>query len=163
MKSNKVLKLVIVLLLLGTMIPVVSAKKDAWKLKVMGIGTGTVNETPIAVGMRFTAKVSPSDDPASVWDYEGPAHGVLKFITPDQNILTDGMNYVSIAVDDAGKVQAFKCEVNGQFLPIKSVIGNDGEKQWVTKDAVYVTKKGPVILNLIWNFRVEIEGVDAGH
>ena len=49
----------------------------------------------------------------------------------------------------------FKVEINGQYLPIKSVTGRNGKTVLVTENAEMTIRGRTGKLNLVWNFWVD--------
>ena len=165
MKSSKVMKLLVVLLLLGCILPTTSAKKEVINVKATAGGTYIINGSPPNVpfhaGLSLRAKVSLNED----GDYEGPAKIRSLFVLPDGTKITTNTrsSFIIPGYGDVGLARTAIIVVNDQEIPITQILEGDS-KIWVTENAVYTLQNGmEITLNLKWNFKVEIEGIEAGH
>lgn len=156
MKSSRILKIVAVLLLIGCLLPSVSAKKETIKLRA--VARGTIKDTRVAV--RVAARVSEVE-----CGYSGPAVIRLSFVLPDgTKISCKGRSKLRGTIDihispDTGKAQEISIEFNDQVIPLTYDIDKG---KWVTENAE-ITVRGDikVTLNLVWRFFTSSPGLDA--
>lgn len=153
MKTRTLSKLVVLLLVVGALVPATAAKKD-WNVSASAKGIVSVGEVSRRTSVKLAANVQPTED-----GYSGNA--VIQFVLPDGTKISR-IGTLHMLLGSENEVLSFTVEINGQFLPIKSVLIK-GKPRWVTAGAELLVNGKPVELNLVWNFHLEIEGVTAGH
>lgn len=94
-------------------------------------------------------------------DIEWSATIVMRFVLPDGTKITAFRDLpFFVEVGDDGVLQGFKVEINGQFIPISTT--GVKNKVYGTLHAI-IAHESTHVVDFNLRFKVEIEGVDAGH
>ena len=158
LKSSKLMKILVLFILVGCLVPAVTAKKTG---EVIARGRGKASWTKdngvtrkAAVRVRLVGDVEHNSEGGVNF----PIKCVLKMIvgSEKQGEILKVHAWCLPEVDDEVLV-GFKVEINGQSLPIRSVIGKNGKTIWVTKNAVMDIKGQEIELNLIWKLNIVLE------
>ncbi len=161
MKQSRILKVFVILLLLGCLIPTVAAKKKEKTYTIQGAAKGYLivegSDTHIPIKVKLLAKVSKVSNSDDEWVLSGPAK--LAYITPNQKILVDAANFM-VAVGDEG-ILGFKVEINGQFLSIDPLPSSyTGKADWMTNGVPLTINGNTVKVYLVWKFCINA-GLEA--
>ena len=158
LKSSKLVKILILFILVGCLIPSVSAKNAG---EVIASGRGKISWVK-ANGMIKSYALKARIIGDVEYNAEGgvnfPVDCVLQMIagsTKQGEILKIPTWFIPEVEDEV--IVGFTCEINGQFIKVKSIIDKNGKTHWVTQDATLNVKGQEIELNIIWKLNIVLE------
>jgi len=171
-KSKFVVALVLSILIVGCFVPVVLAKSNTDSATAVGKGIVSYNDNDLKATIVMKGFVTPGGytveaEGGNSIVADGVAYIALTFVLPDGTKISSVRAVPFLLVEgNDGVLQGFKLLIEGQPVEIQIGIIKNKIVGYIAEEAFSVdTKVGSitVALDFILNFKIEIEGVDAGY